>query len=167
MIEILLECCWRAKFFLICNLGLHYSTFLCIDSEKRNLDVKKAPGGLEYRMSLFEIFDGAGRCTFPRSRPLRISVNDMTFSTVITERRSSILIVVVYICSFGAPDTPPIGAGCSSPAQPCTDSKYRTLDGTCNNLRYPSWGAANTKYGRLVAPKYADGTYAVQRSLLC
>lgn len=66
---------------------------------------------------------------------------------------------------FGAPDSPPIGAGClAAPAQ-CTNSKYRTLDGSCNNLKYPQWGAANTRYGRLVAPRYADGIHSPPTSV--
>lgn len=63
---------------------------------------------------------------------------------------------------LGAPETPPPLAGCAPLATPCVDSKYRTLDGTCNNLRYPTWGAANTKYGRLVPPKYADGRVPIE-----
>lgn len=74
-----------------------------------------------------------------------------------SDYKSSELITI--FCRLGAPDTPPVGAGCSPPAAPCTNGKYRTLDGSCNNLKYPTWGAANTKYGRLVAPKYADGKH--------
>jgi hypothetical protein len=37
-------------------------------------------------------------------------------------------------------------------------SKYRSFDGTCNNLRNPLYGAANTPYKRFIAsPKYGDG----------
>jgi hypothetical protein len=45
----------------------------------------------------------------------------------------------------------------AQPAGPCGKSKYRTLDGTCNNLENPAWGVANSKYARLLTPKYADG----------
>ena len=37
-----------------------------------------------------------------------------------------------------------------------TASSYRTADGTCNNIRNPTYGAANTKYRRLVNPYYED-----------
>lgn len=72
---------------------------------------------------------------------------------------SSSKVTFTSYSSFGAPDSPPVGAGCLAPPAPCTNSKYRTLDGSCNNLKYPQWGAANTRYGRLVAPRYADGGY--------
>jgi peroxidase len=34
------------------------------------------------------------------------------------------------------------------------------LDGTCNNLANPSWGAANNPYARLLPAKYSDGVAA-------
>ncbi|KAI5696317.1 hypothetical protein M8J76_007904 [Diaphorina citri] len=36
-------------------------------------------------------------------------------------------------------------------------TKYRTLDGTCNNLRRPWWGAVDTAHVRLMRPYYEDG----------
>ncbi|XP_055905200.1 peroxidase-like [Eupeodes corollae] len=39
----------------------------------------------------------------------------------------------------------------------CEDSKYRSLDGSCNNLDNPQFGLSNYKYGRLLPPKYSDG----------
>lgn len=36
-------------------------------------------------------------------------------------------------------------------------SKYRTPDGTCNNLRWPSWGKAFWPYNRVLNPSYGDG----------
>lgn len=35
-------------------------------------------------------------------------------------------------------------------------SKYRTYDGTCNNLNRPLDGAANTPYSRFLPPAYGD-----------
>ncbi|EAT42428.1 AAEL006014-PA [Aedes aegypti] len=44
------------------------------------------------------------------------------------------------------------------PAPPlCNKSRYRTLDGSCNNLQNPTWGTPNRPYGRLLTPKYGDG----------
>lgn len=39
----------------------------------------------------------------------------------------------------------------------CAKTRYRTLDGTCNNLDNPIWGVANGKYSRLLTAKYGDG----------
>ncbi|XP_043246225.1 peroxidase-like [Amphibalanus amphitrite] len=42
----------------------------------------------------------------------------------------------------------------------CEVSRYRTIDGTCNNLDNPTWGAARTTFRRLLAPHYIDGVSA-------
>lgn len=39
----------------------------------------------------------------------------------------------------------------------CQHTRYRSYDGSCNNLRNPTWGLANTRYGRLIRPRYGDG----------
>lgn len=55
---------------------------------------------------------------------------------------------------------PPAKGTCGQYRGPaCTRSRYRTYDGSCNNLQIPSWGMANTKYARLLAPNYADSKY--------
>ena len=36
-------------------------------------------------------------------------------------------------------------------------SKYRNIDGTCNNLRKPKYGKSNTPLQRLLKPSYQDG----------
>lgn len=47
------------------------------------------------------------------------------------------------------------------PASNCSDmcfhSKYRTIDGTCNNLQNPTWGASLTAFNRILSPIYEDG----------
>ncbi len=37
-------------------------------------------------------------------------------------------------------------------------AKYRTYDGTCNNLNNPILGSINTPYIRILSPAYGDGT---------
>lgn len=39
----------------------------------------------------------------------------------------------------------------------CADTKYRTLDGSCNNLYNPYWGKANVCHLRLLPAAYDDG----------
>lgn len=73
--------------------------------------------------------------------------------------------------SFSNPP-PPIGTSQDPGAQTCglappfcAKSRYRALDGTCNNLARPAWGAPQTPYGRLIPYNYADGVSAWPRSL--
>ncbi len=37
-------------------------------------------------------------------------------------------------------------------------NKYRSFDGTCNNLNNGLFGSVNTPYQRFLQPEYADGT---------
>jgi peroxidase len=39
----------------------------------------------------------------------------------------------------------------------CYHLKYRTMDGTCNNMAHPLWGAAYSEVYRYVKPRYDDG----------
>ncbi|XP_052739759.1 chorion peroxidase [Bicyclus anynana] len=52
------------------------------------------------------------------------------------------------------------------PNPPCPEvpSKYRSVDGNCNNKDNPSWGGTHTGYGRLLAPSYSDGVWAIRIS---
>ena len=39
-----------------------------------------------------------------------------------------------------------------------TQSKFRTIDGSCNNMRNPTYGRKDTVFQRIWAPAYDDGT---------
>nr|CAH0110491.1 unnamed protein product [Daphnia galeata] len=49
--------------------------------------------------------------------------------------------------------------GTCIPDPVCRPSKYRTIDGSCNNLKSPVMGRSNTQLGRYLAPKYDDGIW--------
>ncbi|CAL4183014.1 unnamed protein product, partial [Meganyctiphanes norvegica] len=39
----------------------------------------------------------------------------------------------------------------------CFHSKYRSVDGSCNNLQNPLWGASLTGFRRILQPEYENG----------
>ncbi|XP_050677757.1 peroxidase-like [Leptidea sinapis] len=39
--------------------------------------------------------------------------------------------------------------------------KYRSIDGTCNNLEHPGWGRTGAPFNRIATPRYSDGIYAM------
>jgi len=49
-----------------------------------------------------------------------------------------------------------------APSVTCNStSKYRTIDGTCNNLENQLWGSTNTPYIRLGPAYYDDGKWSI------
>ncbi|CAH0549819.1 unnamed protein product [Brassicogethes aeneus] len=50
-----------------------------------------------------------------------------------------------------------VKSDCVVSPPPCTKSKYRSYDGTCNNLKKPLLGSSNTPYRRLLPANYGDG----------
>ncbi|XP_039754369.1 peroxidasin homolog [Pararge aegeria] len=53
----------------------------------------------------------------------------------------------------------------SPPKCPPASKRYRTHDGTCNNLSRPRWGATMTPVQRFIQPVYSDGIQAPRRSI--
>lgn len=47
--------------------------------------------------------------------------------------------------------------GCGTPPAGCPKNRYRSFDGSCNNLRNPVLGTPNTPYNRLLPARYGDG----------
>lgn len=39
----------------------------------------------------------------------------------------------------------------------CSDDQYRSLDGSCNNMVYPTWGMSGQVLRRYLSPGYHDG----------
>ncbi|XP_011344830.1 peroxidase-like isoform X2 [Ooceraea biroi] len=63
-----------------------------------------------------------------------------------------------YISTLGLQGTP-LGQSCAAVHNVECDemSKYRSIDGTCNNIDNPSWGSAMTAYTRVLFSQYFDG----------
>ncbi|KAK3866246.1 hypothetical protein Pcinc_028210 [Petrolisthes cinctipes] len=57
--------------------------------------------------------------------------------------------------TFGVQNT--IIANTCPPEPQCPVTKYRTVDGTCNNLGHKSWGSGGTAFQRILAPDYDEG----------
>ena len=49
------------------------------------------------------------------------------------------------------------GATCSSSSFSCSFSRYRTPDGSCNNLLEPRYGQRDTALNRILLPEYSNG----------
>ncbi|XP_018343646.1 PREDICTED: peroxidase-like isoform X1 [Trachymyrmex septentrionalis] len=69
-----------------------------------------------------------------------------------------------YISTLGLRDTP-LGKSCAAVHSiECDEkSKYRSIDGTCNNIENPSWGSAMTAYTRVLFSQYFDGIQEPRR----
>ncbi|CAH1645754.1 unnamed protein product [Spodoptera littoralis] len=52
-----------------------------------------------------------------------------------------------------------------APKCPPASKRYRTHDGTCNNINRPRWGATMTPVQRFLSPSYSDGLQAARRSI--
>ncbi|GLV32003.1 Peroxinectin-like [Carabus blaptoides fortunei] len=76
------------------------------------------------------------------------SVEDLEMEELMSDLRSS-----------------PLGAACAAPPLcPKEADRFRSVDGSCNNVMEPSWGVALTPYTRLLPPSYADGIWTPRTS---
>lgn len=66
---------------------------------------------------------------------------------------------IVFSAVLAAILLAPLGVAAPASTQPLshTCGNIRTLDGSCNNVRNPDWGRANTQYLRVARANYADG----------
>uniref|UniRef100_A0A0M3ITK8 Chorion peroxidase n=1 Tax=Ascaris lumbricoides TaxID=6252 RepID=A0A0M3ITK8_ASCLU len=48
----------------------------------------------------------------------------------------------------------------------CGLSKFRAIDGTCNNVEHPSWGANYAPMQRVLKPVYSDGVSEIRVSIV-
>ena len=51
---------------------------------------------------------------------------------------------------------------CHVTIMPCTVFRYRTIDGSCNNLDHTLWGSSYRPLRRLMNPDYGDGGFRLQ-----
>ena len=56
--------------------------------------------------------------------------------------------------------------GTCIPDPDCKLTKYRTIDGSCNNMKNPLMGRSVTQLGRYQAPKYDDGNCFIFTSVV-
>lgn len=56
--------------------------------------------------------------------------------------------------------------GCGATQNGCIKSRYRTYDGSCNNLDHPTWGTPQTRYARLLPQNYGDGKKYVNKYII-
>jgi hypothetical protein len=64
-----------------------------------------------------------------------------------------LLIFKSFLCRLGSDGKAP----CPPSLRSCPPSKYRRVDGACNNVRHPEWGTVGGPFKRLLRPVYSDG----------
>lgn len=65
---------------------------------------------------------------------------------------------------FQASSSPQLVNDCRPPINCLApDSKFRTMDGSCNNIQRPEWGQINNALQRIIPPKYGDGINSLNR----
>ena len=109
--------------------------------------LKFPQGGLIQRLKAAEVFDQS--LSMVRSRLLSGNLTVRKRPSIPTLSRCEVEILSKL---SGCKSHNRI-ADCSS----CYHRKYRTFDGTCNNLDYPLRGAAEVPFLRLIPPEYEDG----------
>lgn len=79
---------------------------------------------------------------------------------ITAKMKNYFLILATITLVFGREECPEkTNRVCGSNPPSCKRSRYRSYDGSCNNLIHPSWGSANKEYDRFVPAFYADGKF--------
>ncbi|CAG9765153.1 unnamed protein product [Ceutorhynchus assimilis] len=61
----------------------------------------------------------------------------------------------------------PLGHACVEPPFcPMIPDRYRRIDGACNNVLHPTWGAPFTPYSRILPASYHDGVWSPRVSVV-
>lgn len=152
------------------SLAVVKNTSEAVDSSRRLRFNKSATSRERTEFSLHRMF----RRLSPEAK--RLSKADLRFCEIIRELKRevadhllddrsrkgavSVRLGPSSIASAGKLSEIVKEANCSFPEANCSDteyhSKYRTFDGTCNNLENPLWGAAATPFTRMLDPVYYD-----------
>ena len=88
-----------------------------------------------------------------------------TFSSILAKRFGSDAFIQLYLHIKALFSTTMMEemdheSDCHEPTEVTTvcdrSARFRTFNGTCNNLRHPNWGASNTGFSRLLPALYFD-----------
>lgn len=89
----------------------------------------------------YKIHQDASQVLAAHRKLLRANLTELTYNKVISR---------YHVPKWYCPEKDYDYYGCNA------KDKYRTIDGTCNNLYVPWWGKSETPYSRILNPDYDD-----------